>query len=345
MTIQLVLFALLSVLAYCCPPPFEDFRYLDNATLLRDTIADITAKAKYDPQLGWAHVISDPSPHKPWPSNDDKMTFVPFCFADEFTKSKLNDIFAGAWRRWYNAIGNAGPGQGHRLGGFSEIVNEKRESVWCFTDSQNKVWNSAVRPDALVVNINQGGYKSSSLTGYRPNDCTTGRHQMNLGWFEGPDFDACGTNTTDEVATPTSDSNATNFEAAAKALADSSTTMTIDKLCRSSIFGRLPTYVDTGFRSCSYSTEDYWEMSHKDKNGNHDGQNHPYTVTSAPQIEKKGQGLKELPLVKWKDGEFGYVPQKEVADTNAEFLVYSSARLGPTSKDVGIVKALYGWGA
>tara|TARA_R110002003_G_scaffold46_15_gene3847 strand:+ start:3011 stop:3424 length:414 start_codon:yes stop_codon:yes gene_type:complete len=137
--------------------------------------------------------------------------------------------------------------------------------------------------------------------------------------------------------------------------------MTINKLCASSVFGWLPPYVETGFRPYSYATEDLYEISHKDKNGEYDGAKHPYTVTSDPEMYdyeslmhyssfenfngEKEKNVKGVPLVKWKDGGKDYEPPAEVTEENAEMLLYSAGMIGPTTKDVGIIKALYAWGA
>ncbi|KAF2027793.1 hypothetical protein EK21DRAFT_71136 [Setomelanomma holmii] len=162
-----LLFAILSIVAYCCSPPFNNFHYLDNATLLHKTIAAVNAKL----DLGWAHVVGRTSPVTPWPVNGLQITFVGFCYADALTKSKLQDTFAAAWRRWHNKIGNAGPGQGHSLGGFHNDVDEKGKSLWCFMEHNiDMIWNPAIRADALVVAILPGRYGSASLTGYRPNE-------------------------------------------------------------------------------------------------------------------------------------------------------------------------------
>jgi hypothetical protein len=46
-------------------PPFNDFWYLDNATLLQEAIAE----HRSNPGLGWAHVVGSDSPTKLWPKN------------------------------------------------------------------------------------------------------------------------------------------------------------------------------------------------------------------------------------------------------------------------------------
>ncbi|KAH7094346.1 hypothetical protein FB567DRAFT_542809 [Paraphoma chrysanthemicola] len=341
-----LVFSALILLTRACIPPFNDFRYADNTTLLQAAVI----RHEANPAMGWSHILNGKGPAEHWPTGADGIVHIQYCFDNEKSKRELGSIIIKASELWRGATGNAGQESGHRMGGFSEYTKDG-DTPFCYSSGR---WNDKVPVGTLVVRLfpnPQDGGGQASL-GYRPSDweATPDRHQLRM-------------------SSPVLGDQFVHFEcsnligyAAAKALADSSTTMTIDKLCHSSVFGRLPPYVDTGFRPFSYSTEDYWEMSHKDKNGNYDGQNHPYSVTSDPAMydyeslmhyssfenmnsEKKGEGLKGLPLVKWKDGKFGYVPPNEVTDKNAELLVYTSTRVGPTSKDVGITKALYGWGA
>jgi hypothetical protein len=71
-----------------CPPPFNDFKYADNATLLSEAISEF----KVDPQTGWSHVVADPSPAKPWPVDHHKLSVIPFCYVDQWTKNKIDTI-------------------------------------------------------------------------------------------------------------------------------------------------------------------------------------------------------------------------------------------------------------
>jgi hypothetical protein len=43
----------------------------------------------------------------------------------------LQPALRSGWLLWYNLLGNAGPGKGHRLGGISETVSGG-QSVYCW---------------------------------------------------------------------------------------------------------------------------------------------------------------------------------------------------------------------
>lgn len=75
---------LLTLLAHGCPPPFNDFEYVDNDTLLREKIDGY----KSNPQLGWAHAVGGVSALRPWPANAQGIVLIPYCFEDAWAKKK-----------------------------------------------------------------------------------------------------------------------------------------------------------------------------------------------------------------------------------------------------------------
>jgi hypothetical protein len=151
MKFLLLLLSLLITLAHGCMPPFNDFRYAENDTLMREAIAQY----KSNPEGGWLAVLENGSPIKPWPKNDVGVSAIKFCYADDYPKSKTGLIFVEAWNKWYNVLGNAGAGKGHRMGGFQE-TQENDESVYYFTDFARKIWNPKVLDDTLQINADPG---------------------------------------------------------------------------------------------------------------------------------------------------------------------------------------------
>jgi hypothetical protein len=108
MKIALLFVDLFSAFAYCCVPPFNNFRYLGNTTLLQEAIAKYNNDSQLNDatQLGWAHVVGDPSPVKTWSKDQYGISNVKFCYRDGYAKKKLEDIRYAAsemveedWRR------------------------------------------------------------------------------------------------------------------------------------------------------------------------------------------------------------------------------------------------------
>ena len=91
MAIFLCVSAMLSMV-YGCRPPFNDFKYADNHTLLHQAITQYTSNAA----RGWAHVVKGYSPATPWPANDEGIVIIPYCFTDPWTKSRLEKSFEEA---------------------------------------------------------------------------------------------------------------------------------------------------------------------------------------------------------------------------------------------------------
>lgn len=130
--VLLLLIALLTTVVSCIPP-FNDFQYADNATFLEEVVAQHEA----NPAMGWAHVLSGTSPLKPWPKNDKGLVNIQYCWPNLDTKAKLEDTIQGGWEMWHTLLGNAGSGEGHRIGGLSEYM-EGPESVFCWLDEDQR---------------------------------------------------------------------------------------------------------------------------------------------------------------------------------------------------------------
>jgi hypothetical protein len=166
MDLTIFLLSFFYLVANCCMPPFNDFRYLDNATLLQEAIA----KHQSNPKLGWVHVVGSESPVKPWPKSQYGRTVIPFCYGDQLTRDRLDSMRYEAWSRWYHAIRTAGPGTGHHLAGFQETEDSGGNSIYCFTDSENTLWNPRLPADALIIDITVDSYDTYAILGYQPRE-------------------------------------------------------------------------------------------------------------------------------------------------------------------------------
>lgn len=67
----LCFFALMSAVVYCCVPPFNDFRNLENATRLDEAIAQYKSQEQENSQSGWTHLVGDNSPLARWPTTSE----------------------------------------------------------------------------------------------------------------------------------------------------------------------------------------------------------------------------------------------------------------------------------
>jgi hypothetical protein len=163
MKFLLLLLILFITLAHSCVPPFNDFRYIDNETLLHEAIAEYTS----NPEGGWLNAMHTGSPIKPWPKDSAGISFIKFCYANEQARNRLSLILKVAWSKWYNKLGNAGQGKGHRMGGFQE-TQENGASLFCFTDPSKQTWNPKVPADTMRLDTNDGTTESFASMGYRP---------------------------------------------------------------------------------------------------------------------------------------------------------------------------------
>jgi hypothetical protein len=99
-----------------------------------------------------------------------RTTVIPFCYGDQLTRDRLDSIRYEAWSRWYNTIGTAGADTGHYLAGFQETKDSRGNSVFCFTDSKNTLWNPTVPADTLIIGISVDSYESWATLGYQPRE-------------------------------------------------------------------------------------------------------------------------------------------------------------------------------
>lgn len=135
----LILSVAFATLATSCIPPLNDFKYTDNATLLEEVVAQYDAVG--DPATGWAHVLAGTSPMKRWPKDENGLVNIKYCWPDLETKAKLGPAIEVGWVRWQTLLGNGGPGEGHRVGGFSEYAHNE-ETVFCWLDEDRQTCKS-----------------------------------------------------------------------------------------------------------------------------------------------------------------------------------------------------------
>ena len=167
----LILVVAFGLSAYSCPPLFNDFRYLENTTLLREAIV----QHRSFPQLGlthghhgrrWSHADHRLSPMAVWPANDNKLTVIPFCYVNKFAKNKIGGIWLQAWKVWYKKIGNPGAKTGHSLQGFEEVKDAAGATMFCYTDHTRETWNPAVKSTTLAVGIFLDAIHASATAGF-----------------------------------------------------------------------------------------------------------------------------------------------------------------------------------
>ncbi|KAF1926112.1 uncharacterized protein M421DRAFT_7334 [Didymella exigua CBS 183.55] len=84
---MLLLLTAFATLAMSCISAFNDFKYADNATLLKETIAQYEA----NPAMGWAHLLGGTSPLKPWPKDESGLVNIRYCWPNLDTKAKLGN--------------------------------------------------------------------------------------------------------------------------------------------------------------------------------------------------------------------------------------------------------------
>lgn len=151
--------------------------------------------------MGWAHVLANTSPMKPWLKNSNGIVNTKYCYPDLETEAKLRPALDGGWKIWYERLGNADSGAGHRLGGFSEQTGT-REALFCWLDedhhkcklafvstdarlSSDNIGNPKVPSGTLVVEVSPtkswGGW---ATIGFKPEDWDDrqGRNKLQLGW-------------------------------------------------------------------------------------------------------------------------------------------------------------------
>ena len=154
-----------AAIAGTCVPPFNDMRYADNTTLLQDTVDQYNA----NPALGWAHVLGGETPLERWPANDQGIVIINYCFINEDARTKLEPYMAQGWEAWRSKLGNAGPGHGHRLGGFS-VYNKDGATPFCLND--NGSWNDKVPAGTLAVGfmLDPRDFGGEAVMGHRPSE-------------------------------------------------------------------------------------------------------------------------------------------------------------------------------
>jgi len=73
------------------------------------------------------------------------------------------------WELWRSALGNAGPGYKHRMGGFSEYSKDG-QTPFCLINGDLTKWNPVVPKDTVVVGLHPNPSTDSGYAslGYIP---------------------------------------------------------------------------------------------------------------------------------------------------------------------------------
>lgn len=149
----LLIWAVLVLPTHACPPPFNDIRYL-NTTLLTEFVNE--QKMQSVEEKRGLHKIGPSSPIRTWPTLDhDGITRIRYCYYTQEVENQMSLIFEAAWALWRGVIGEPGPRNGHRLGGFVQVKDEFGHSLPCFVRLPNRwEWNPSVPPDVLAIDTN-----------------------------------------------------------------------------------------------------------------------------------------------------------------------------------------------
>ncbi|EAT87304.1 hypothetical protein SNOG_04913 [Parastagonospora nodorum SN15] len=146
----ILLIVVFGVSAYSYPPPFNEFRYLDNVTLLHEAIAQ---HRPVHPRLGsihghqdrrWSHADHGLSPMDVWPVNDNKFTVVPFCYVNKFAKNRTGRIWSQAWK----------------------VKDATGAAMFCYTDYTREMWNPSVKPTTLAIGLFIDAMHATATAGF-----------------------------------------------------------------------------------------------------------------------------------------------------------------------------------
>ena len=113
MKLVVILLLALVDLVVSCPPPFNDFQYL-NTTLL----AELREQNLHNKTIArrWVNAVTHPyTPLKPWPADGDGITRIKYCYRSKEEKEQLKPWFDKGWEIWHKKIGDANAENGHSL--------------------------------------------------------------------------------------------------------------------------------------------------------------------------------------------------------------------------------------
>lgn len=162
-----LLIGTLVALVAACPPPFNNFRFFDNITAVREAIEEIEANKG---NQGWADVVGWNNPHQPWPkANGQNKATISYCFRDQATKDAIGELLLSAWGLWREKIGEPSKESGHGLE-FKEYTGGGGQGL-CRRHWVGTPWDSNVPEDTIeVVHIDNPAIyaAASATTGYIP---------------------------------------------------------------------------------------------------------------------------------------------------------------------------------
>ncbi|KAF1942379.1 hypothetical protein EJ02DRAFT_345787 [Clathrospora elynae] len=367
----LTLFAIFGMLVRACIPPFNGVRYLDNATLLDEAVAQMGLYL----QTGGATIVGGMGPARNLPAGDPGQTFIiPYCMADQYSESHLAGIMEKAWNLWFKKLGTPAASTGHRLGGFWHVINNGKLQR-CFTDYKNKIWNPLGPAETLVVDASVThslrGMSTATLD-YIPDSCpAVHRHRMDTGYYYGIPEDYTAWLTAHEKGhvfgliyelSREDRDHHDHFECknledcdqvVARLKANSIPNVDIDTICGSQIWGHVSQFDEIGFAAPAFSTLPFMDPYHKDKGGNPNGDKHPYTVPHSNDYDmmsimqyasvdfiKQGNrfDVYSVPLVQWNHSGPNVTPPKEVTEDNA-LIIIAWDKL--STDDVDMIKSIY----
>ncbi|KAF1959726.1 hypothetical protein CC80DRAFT_489827 [Byssothecium circinans] len=122
---------------------------------------------------------SGPRQHTAWPKNNDQVSAVTHCYANEESYAKLYIHVERGWYTWLKKIGPNSSHYGHTL-----FFTAPRVEAWCYLDEAETKWNPYYANYTLVIKVMGddaiGGEASTGYTSDKTNH-DAGRHYMYMG--------------------------------------------------------------------------------------------------------------------------------------------------------------------
>lgn len=130
--------------------PLCGFEYPMNYNMTAHII-DGTSPDPEIVQLGVATAFGNPGGPIPWPRDSHNLITIPYCYARQWDRHHVQEIFERGINEWYAALGGKASKQsGHGIV-FKERVDDKGQPLTCRKAGGVVDWNPDVPYDTLAV--------------------------------------------------------------------------------------------------------------------------------------------------------------------------------------------------